>query len=205
MSVKKEKGFVLKAFVINERDRVVVLLNEQGQKVSLIAKGGNNLKSRFQGKLEPFCFVLVNYFDSEKKGLKPLNEVELIENLQGWVKGDMKKFLSLSFLTEAADRFVYEKEKNPRIFRLINHVISSLKKGVDLRLGISYFSVWILKLSGLLKDFEEEIPCLNEILEKPLDKLNCKDTKVIFELGMDLISKSSDQTFNSAEMLKSLI
>ncbi|BBB33520.1 hypothetical protein TTHT_2081 [Thermotomaculum hydrothermale] len=205
MSVKIEKAYILKSFVINESDRVISVLNEKGEKISLVAKGGNRLKSRFQGKLEPFSFVKVEYFDRGKGGLNSLNNVELLENLQKWIKGDMKKFFALSFLNEVTDRFVYEKERNSKIFRLIKHVIDSLKDGVDLKLAISYFSIWMLKLSGVLSEFNEEIQCLNEILAKPLDKLDCKEPQTIFNFGLDLISKNSDKPLSSADMLKNLI
>ena len=204
MSVKIEQAFILKTFVINESDRVVVAINEKGQKISLVAKGGNRLKSRFQGKLEPFSFVKLDYFDRGKGGLNSLNNVELEENLQKWVKGDMKRFLALSFICEVADRFVYEKEKNPKLFRLIKHVVDSLKENCDLKLGVSYFCIWILKLSGLLKEIDEDIPCLKEVLDNPLNKIDCKDTTPLFNTAISLVLETSDKPFNSATMLKTI-
>ncbi len=205
MSVKIEQAFILKTFVINESDRVVVAINENGQKISLVAKGGNRLKSRFQGKLEPFSFVKLDYFDRGKGGLNSLNNVELEENLQKWVKGDMKKFLALSFISEVVDRFVYEKEKNPRLFRLIKHVVDSLKQNCDLKLCVSYFCVWILRLSGVLKESGREIPCLNSVLEKPLNKINCENTTPLFDFAVNLIGEKADKPLNSAQMLKGIL
>ncbi len=207
MGVKKEKGFILKSFVIQEADRVITVLNESGQKVSLIAKGGNRHKSKFAGKLEPFSFANLNYFDSGKKGLKPLNEIEITDNLQRWIKGDMKKFLTLSFLTEIADNFVFESEKNPKIFRLVNHVILSMKEGKDFKLSLSYFIFWMLKLSGLLKeDFPEDLSsCVEEILKNPLDKIDCQQNDALFDFAVFLLKENSGKDFNSYAMLKGII
>lgn len=207
MAVKKEEGFILKTFVIQEADRVAVLLNQNGEKLSLVAKGGNRLKSRFSGKLEPFSFVIANYFDPDKKGLKPLNEIEVKDNLQRWIKGDMKRFLILSFLSEITDNFVFEKEQNPRLFRLIKHVVSSLKEGADYKLTLSYFIVWILKLSGLLKEnYPDEISqCISSILKNPIDKVDCKENNTLFEYAISLLCENSDKDFKSYSMLKNFV
>ncbi len=207
MGVKKERAFILKSFVIQEADKVITVLNESGQKVSLVAKGANRHRSRFAGKCEVFSFVNVSYFDSGKKGLKPLNEIEVLDNLQKWVKGDMKKFLALSFIVEIADNFVYESEKNPKIFRLLTHVLSFLKEGGDFKLAVSYFIIWMLKLSGLLKD---EVPervanCVENTLKNPVDKTECPEREEFFDFAVNLLKESSQKDFNSYAMLKGII
>ncbi len=211
MGVKIENAYILKSFTINEADKVIVVLNEKGEKLSLIAKNGVRIKSRFQGKLEPFSFVKLEYFDNGKSGLKPLNSVEVSKNLQSFIKGDMKKFLAFSFINEVIDAFVYEKEKNPRIFRLLKHVVDCLENGIALKNAITYFSLWILKLSGIMPevntpDFsDEEIKCVENILKNPLDKLECSISDKLFNFAIEQLISSSTKDFKSFVMLKDLI
>ncbi len=211
MGVKIENAYILKSFTINEADKVIVVLNEKGEKLSLIAKNGARIKSRFQGKLEPFSFVKLEYFDSGKSGLKPLNSVEVSKNLQSFIKGDMKKFLAFSFVNEVIDAFVYEKERNPRIFRLLKHIVDCLENGVGLKDAITYFSLWILKLSGIMPDVknpdlsDEDIKCVQDIFKTPLDKLGCSISEKLFLFAIEKIFTSSNKDFKSFSMLKEFL
>ena len=146
------RAYVIKTFTISEADRVAVLLTENGDKVSAIARNGARLKSAVSGKLEPFNFVQIDLFMKERQKMHPVNQVTLEKSYFKRISGDMTRFMVFSHLSELVDKTVHGEEGNPKVYRLLAHCFEALDGDVPIPLAVAYFQYWILKLAGMWPD-----------------------------------------------------
>ena len=154
MAVIKSICYVIKTFIINDADKVAVVLTESGLKKSLIAKNGARLKSAAAGKLEPFNFVEAEWFEKEGQNLHPLNNVTVTKSYFKRISGDMARFMAFSFYSELVDLLVHGEEGSPKFYRLLTHTFDFLNTNDDLQTATVYFMFWSLKLLGVFPEFE---------------------------------------------------
>jgi DNA repair protein RecO (recombination protein O) len=162
MSVKKEKAYIIKAYTINDADRVIVFLTEKGKKKSAVSKNAMRLKSRFAGKLEPYNFCVLEYFEKKEDSgeLCKLNSVEVLDSCFKSIGGKMEKFTAFSLISEILDSFVYGNDGEEKIFRLTEHCLGYLQeRDVNISATLAYYIFWLLKLSGVLPEFEKCSVC----------------------------------------------
>ncbi len=178
MSVKKEKVYIIKAYTINDADRVVVFLTEKGKKKSAVSKNALRLKSRFAGKLEPYNFCMLEYFEKKEDSgdLCKLNSVEVEISCFKSIGGKMEKFTAFSLISEILDSFVYGNEGGDKIFRLTEHCLSYLQENnANITAALSYYIFWLLKLSGVLPEFEKCSVCGSSLGENKKAYFNGKN------------------------------
>jgi len=167
MSVKKEKIYIIKAHTINDADRVIVFLTENGKKKSAVAKNALRLKSRFAGRLDPYNFCLAEYYEKneDSASLCRINSMEVIRSCFKSIGGDMQKFTAFSLISEVLNSFVYGNECGAKVFRLTDHCLSYLEqKDSNVAASLSYFMFWLMKLSGLMPDFGKCAVCSSELV-----------------------------------------
>ncbi|TFB10109.1 DNA repair protein RecO, partial [Candidatus Marinimicrobia bacterium MT.SAG.4] len=76
MPILKAEGIILRRIKYSETSLIVTLYTKEYGKVSLIAKGARNPKSKFVGSLEPGTYVSVVYYHKENRDLQMLSEVD---------------------------------------------------------------------------------------------------------------------------------
>ena len=126
MALRHDQGIVLRSFPFGEADRVVVLLSPNHGKLRTVAKGVRRTKSRFGGRLEPFCHVdLVLY---EGRNLDTITQVVTIEPFHH-LRADLDRVIAAGTMVEVADAVAQEDEGAVRLFLLLQRGLRALDAG----------------------------------------------------------------------------
>ncbi len=126
MGLRNDQGIVLRSYPFGEADRVVVILSPNYGKVRTVAKGVRKTKSRFGGRLEPYCHVdLVLY---EGRNLDTITSVAMIEPFHR-IRSDLDRMIVAGTMTEVADIVAQENEPAMRLFLLLQRGLRALDAG----------------------------------------------------------------------------
>jgi DNA repair protein RecO (recombination protein O) len=144
MALRNDQGIVLRSYPFGEADRVVVLLSPNHGKLRTVAKGVRKTKSRFGGRLEPFCHVdLVLY---EGRNLDTITQVSMIEAFHH-LRGDLDRVVAAGTMVEVVDAVAQEDEPALRLFLLLQRGLRTL----DLEPAHPDFvTSFLLKAAGVL-------------------------------------------------------
>ena len=92
--------------------------------------------------------------------------------------GDYAKSVALDFFTETAEHLLPAHEPSEKFFRLMVAALAHLRKGGDVWATVLYFSLWSVRLTGILPELRvrsESAEIANEMLEKPLSGLTARE------------------------------
>lgn len=108
---------VLRTMRLGEADRIVTFMGRASGKIRAVAKGVRKTKSRFGGRLEPFCHNYLVIWKS-RTSLDIVTQAEVIEPFRA-IREDLSRFALGEVMLEAVDRVIQERERSPRIFSLL--------------------------------------------------------------------------------------
>ena len=116
-------AIVLRQKEVGEADRILSLYTHEKGKLSAIAKGVRKIRSRKAGHLEPFTLVSLQlaagrdlYIISQAEAQEMFTPLRTNLSLMGYA----------SYIVELVDRFTYDGEENPAIFRLLKDSFTRL-------------------------------------------------------------------------------
>lgn len=115
MIPQKTKAVVLRKVAYGEGDWIVSLLTENGSKLTAFAPHARRSSKRFGGNLDLFNFLDVVYRGGKNGQMHQLNEVDLLEGMEG-IRTDLSKFASACYFSELITLFLQEKESSPVLF-----------------------------------------------------------------------------------------
>jgi DNA repair protein RecO (recombination protein O) len=172
------EALVLRTYPLKEADLVVSFLSRDQGKLRGVAKRARRPKSPFGAGLERLSHVRVAYFQRETRELVNLDSCELIHSQFGLVS-DFESSVALDYFAEVAGELLPDAEQNERFFRLLLAVLDSLQPAVAGRpqdpdltgmqnasqdagkvwRAVTYFSLWAVRLSGLLPELNVCLGC----------------------------------------------
>ncbi|MGH2768397.1 MAG: DNA repair protein RecO [Candidatus Methylomirabilales bacterium] len=113
----KDQAVVLRTMRLGEADRIVTFFGRAGGKIRAVAKGVRKTKSRFGGRLEPFCHLSLVLWRGRSE-LDTVTQAEVLEPFRP-LREDLNRFVLGQVMLEAVDRAVEERQSSPRIFTLL--------------------------------------------------------------------------------------
>ncbi len=163
MPALDSEAVILRARSFGEADKWISFFSRAFGRLCGIAPNARRSRRRFGAALEPLSHVRLWFFDREGHELVRLSESELIEAY--WdARGDYGRTLALNQIAELTELMAPEREASERIFRLLLMTLDSLKKSDSVWLSLTYFQLWMVRLSGWLPAFDSCFRC-----RKPLD------------------------------------
>ncbi len=163
MPALDSEAVILRARSFGEADKWISFFSRAFGRLRGIAPNARRSRRRFGAALEPLSHVRLWFFDREGHELVRLSESELIEAY--WdARGDYDRTLALNQIAELTELMAPEREASERIFRLLLMTLDSLKKSESVWLPLTYFQLWMVRLSGWLPPFDSCVRC-----RKPLD------------------------------------
>ncbi len=126
MAIRQDQGIVLRGYPFGEADRVVVLISPNHGKLRTVAKGVRKTKSRFGGRLEPFCHVDLRLY--EGRNLDTITSVAMVEPFHN-LRGDLDRVLTAGTMVEVVDIVAQENESSVRLFLLLQRGLRALDAG----------------------------------------------------------------------------
>lgn len=117
-----DEGVVLSRKNFGEADRVITIFTKNNGKVSFVAKGIRNIKSRKKGHLEVFSNIKLSSVTGN--GMDIITEAYTIHNF-GRIRQDLKKTAVAYYLLETIHKITHDTEKNHELYTLL---VDALKK-----------------------------------------------------------------------------
>jgi DNA repair protein RecO (recombination protein O) len=157
MPLKQSEAIVLRTYPLREADLLVTLFTRQEGKVRGVAKSAKKSRKRFGGALEPLTYIRAYWEDRAGADLARLDSCDVLESpLSSRV--DYERAAALAHLAEVIDELMPDREHNDAVFRLIVTALLRLKAGA-VWLPLTYFDLWIARLTGLLPDLSACMAC----------------------------------------------
>jgi DNA repair protein RecO (recombination protein O) len=155
MSVLCSEAVVLRTWPLHEADLIVSLFTRDYGRLKGVAKSALKSRKRFGGALEPMTVARAWFAERAGQELVRLDQMEVTRSpLSGPV--DHARMAVLSFYAEVLDESLPEHDPQETVFRLLVSVLEETRAAeseqVQPWMALTYFSLWMTRLMGLLPD-----------------------------------------------------
>jgi DNA repair protein RecO (recombination protein O) len=182
MSVLTSEALVLRTWPVHEADLIVSLFTRDYGRVRGVAKAALKSRKRFGGALEPMTLARAWFAEKPRQELVRLDQLEIMRSpLSAPV--DHARMAVLSFYAEVLDEALPERDPQDAVFRLAASVLEQTHAGEEAPgaqkrvpghpdetdeaqtqspgpwMALTYFSLWMTRLMGLLPDIGHCIAC----------------------------------------------
>jgi DNA repair protein RecO (recombination protein O) len=177
MPARVSETFVLRTYPFREADLIVSFFTRDEGKLRGVARRARRPTSAFGSGLERLSHVRMAYFQRENAELANLSGCELIQSQFG-LSSDYGCGIALDFFTEVTDHLLPPHEPSEKFFRLMIAVLVFLRSGGDVWQAVMYFSLWSVRLAGILPDLRvnlESAEIAEEMLVTPIGALPARE------------------------------
>jgi len=162
MSVLTSEAVVLRTWPVNEADLIVSFFTRDYGKIKGVAKSALKSRKRFGGALEPMTVARAWFAERPRQELVRLDQLEIIRSpLSAPV--DHARIAVLSFFSEVLEEALPDHDPQDTAFRLLLAVLEQTtvakSEFVQPWMALTYFSLWITRLMGLLPDIGRCTAC----------------------------------------------
>mgnify|MGYP005858905571 CR=1 FL=1 len=149
MSIIKTEAIILHSRKEGETIKILTVYSLQFGKMSLMAKGARNAKSRYLGVLDTFNHISAVIYHKENRDIQYISQAEIISSFPS-VHGSLGKMALAAIACELLERNEPQEHSNPELFRTILEVLSTLEKAESgLRNIIRAFQLKFIQISGV--------------------------------------------------------
>ena len=176
MPARVSEAFTLRTYPYRESDLIVSFFTRDQGRLRGVARRARRPKSSFGAGLERLSLVKMYYFQREGVELAKLDGCDLVRS-QFHLVEDYAAGVALDYLAEVSEQLLPPAEPNERFFRLLAAVLDHLgrvsadDRSEALWVAVTYFSLWAVRLSGILpalKVSEESRNIADEMLVTPV-------------------------------------
>jgi len=160
MSVLSSEAVVLRTWPVHEADLIVSFFTRDYGRMRGMAKAALKSRKRFGGALEPMTLARAWFAERPRQELVRLDQLEIVRSpLSAPV--DHTRMAVLSFYAEVLDEILPERDPQDAVFRLLVSVLEQTAAvqpepvppgAVQPWMALTYFSLWMTRLMGLLPD-----------------------------------------------------
>ena len=205
------ESFILQTYPFREADLVVSFFTRDQGKLRGVARRARRPKSSFGSGLERLSHATVSYYQKENRELVSLNSCDLVHS-QFSLASSYEASVALDYLAEITEQLLPPNETNERHFRLLIAVLEYMRAGGNFRAAATYFSLWAVRLAGLLPDLRlnpESLEIAQEMLLTPIQNLSerewTKDTAAdLRRLLARLIEHHVERRLHTPRILEAL-
>ncbi len=167
MSVLTSEAVVLRTWPVHEADLIVSFFTRDFGRLKGVAKSALRSRKRFGGALEPMTVTRAWFAERPRQELVRLDQLEIIRSPLS-TPVDHARMAVLSFFAEVLDEALPERDPQETVFRLLLAVLDQTtvmqSDLVQPWMPLTYFSLWMTRLMGLLPDIAHCTAC-GEALE----------------------------------------
>jgi DNA repair protein RecO (recombination protein O) len=186
MALLSSEAAVLRTWPVHEADLIVSFFTRDYGRVRGVAKAALKSRKRFGGALEPMTLARAWFAERPRQELVRLDQLEIARSpLSAPV--DHTRMVVLSFYAEVLDEALPERDPQDAVYRLLVSVLEQTRAvatGPEIRvpaptsvaersdrfqvdqlqatqpwMALTYFSLWMTRLMGLLPDISRCIVC----------------------------------------------
>ncbi|MBL6965814.1 MAG: DNA repair protein RecO [Anaerolineales bacterium] len=154
------EGIILKHRNWGEADRMLAIYTRELGKVQVVAKGVRKPRSRKAGHIEPFACSSLQL--ARGRSFYTLTQAETVLPFLN-LREELVSLGYASYLIELLDRFTYDEEENPAIYRLLKNALIYLERGDAPPAAIHYYEIRLLDQVGFRPQLFRCVNCEREI------------------------------------------
>jgi len=177
MSVLTSEAVVLRTWPVHEADLLVSFFTRDYGRLKGMAKAALKSRKRFGGALEPMTLARAWFAERPRQELVRLDQLEIVRSPLS-ARVDQARMAVLSFYAEVIDEALPERDPQDAVFRLLASVLeqtAAAKSEIEQPqssgpqvsgphshgpwMALTYFSLWMTRLMGLLPDIGHCIVC----------------------------------------------
>ena len=162
MSVLTSEAVVLRNWPVHEADLIVSLFTREYGKLRGVAKSALKSRKRFGGALEPMTLARAWFVERPRQELVRLDQLEIVRSPLA-APVDQARLTVLSFFTEVLEEALPEHDPQETVFRLVvsvlEHTNAVRSETAQPWMPLTYFSLWMTRLMGLLPDIAHCTVC----------------------------------------------
>jgi len=168
MSVLTSEAVVLRTWPVHEADLLVSFFTRDYGRLKGMAKAALKSRKRFGGALEPMTLARAWFAERPRQELVRLDQLEILRSpLSAPV--DQTRMAVLSFYAEVIDEALPERDPQATVFRLLASVLEQTSAArsdtAQPWMALTYFSLWMTRLMGLLPDIGHCMVCGDTLSE----------------------------------------
>ncbi len=180
MAVLTSEAVVLRTWPLQEADLIVSLFTRDYGRLKGVAKAALKSRKRFGGALEPMTMARAWFAEKPRQELVRLDQLEIVRSpLSAPV--DLARMAVLSFYAEVIDEALPERDPQEAVFRLLVSVLEQTHAAQSDTgqppattmpttpsgpwMALTYFSLWMTRLSGLLPNLAHCMVCGDALQE----------------------------------------
>jgi DNA repair protein RecO (recombination protein O) len=167
MASLTSEAVILRTWPVQESDLIVSLFTRDFGRLRGVAKAALKSRKRFGGALEPMTVARAWFAERPRQELVRLDQLEIVRSpLSEPV--DHTRMAVLSLYAEVIDEALPERDPQETVFRLLvsvleqTHAVQSEPTQAGIAqpwMALTYFSLWMTRLMGLLPDIGHCIVC----------------------------------------------
>jgi len=157
MPVLVSEAVVLRTWPVQEADLIVSFFTRDSGRMRGVAKSALKSRKRFGGALEPMTVARAWFAERAGQELVRLDQLEIVRSPLSEAV-DQTRAAVLSFFAELLDEALPERDPQQTVFRLLLSVLE-LTTVEQPWMPLTYFSLWMTRLMGLLPDIGRCTTC----------------------------------------------
>ncbi|MEO8724717.1 MAG: DNA repair protein RecO [Acidobacteriaceae bacterium] len=155
--LRTSEAIVLRTYPVHEADLLITLFTRAEGKIKGVAKSAMKSRRRFGGALEAMTLIRAHYDQRERRELARFDSFDILASPLSCAV-DYERACALSFMAEALDQLLADYDPHDDVFRLTSATLAQLEYG-SIWMPLTYFSLWLTRLSGFLPNLEECTLC----------------------------------------------
>ncbi|MFQ5653051.1 MAG: DNA repair protein RecO [bacterium] len=157
--MQKTEAIILKSINHGETSKILTAYTRARGKISLMAKGVRNIRSRIGGAVEPLNYISMLFYEKESREIQLLSQAELLVAFPH-IKASLPKTSLALAVCELVNQLEFGQEPNPLLFRLLLGAL----KGIDGSAGdgknvFRAFQIHLFDIMGFRPHFHGCIGC----------------------------------------------
>ena len=186
MSIEKTEAVVLRAVNFRDTSKIVTFYTKRYGKMSAIAKGARNPKSKFGSVLQPLNYRQIVFYRRENRQLQTVSSSEFVKYFKS-LAGDVDRFSISMSLIEIINKVMHDEEENETVFNLLADSLIALDTPESFpRNTFAHFGLNLAIRLGFTPDLSRCLVCRN-----PIDLEGEKKVYYVVEKGGPVCEKCS--------------
>lgn len=166
--IVRTEAIVLSSMKYRESSRILRLYTRNFGKVSVIAKGARQAKSKFGSALQPMAYVTAVLYWKPDRDLQLLTQCDLVTLFRNLVD-DIERMACGMAVVELVDAVSHAEEENVPLFELLVNTLEAMNRATKhARNALYYFEVHLLEILGFRPNFSTCSQCGISIDEQAL-------------------------------------
>jgi DNA repair protein RecO (recombination protein O) len=162
------EAVVLRSMKFRDTSKIVSLYTRRFGRVSVVAKGARDRKSRFGAALEPMSHVSAVFYKKERSDLHLLSQCDLLNGFRR-IADDMERMAAGLGVVELVSGVTHDEEANEELFALILATLAAIESATKGAANALYsFEVRLARLLGFQTGFRRCLSCGNPLDEQLL-------------------------------------